>query len=89
MSQNRYTYADAGFNGFMLRSMKSNPAANTLNAGISVGSGKAVNFDLQAVSGQVSDEMRVGRINLNGPKGRMEIQNEGGVDTGWFGDLRP
>lgn len=85
----RYTYEQAGFNSFMLRSMKSNGAAQTLRSGISAGSGSPIAFDRQQLSGPMGDKLPVGkRLVLDGSKGRMIVKDESGnEETGWVGNL--
>lgn len=84
----RYTYENAGFNSFMLRSMKSNAGAQTVRGGISVGSGKAIAFDRQQVSGALGDKVAIGRLVLDGVKGRVVVLDRAKItETGWVGDL--
>lgn len=66
---NKYTYADAGFNNFLSRSLKSIPVAQTLSDGASTSSGRAVNFDRQQVAAPIGNTMQVGLIQLNGQTG--------------------
>ena len=84
--QDRYTYENAGFNGLLLRSRKSNGNANTI-IGASRGSGQGVNFSLQQISGALGDNLRIGHINLKGTKSQIAIENEGGIETTWVGNL--
>ena len=88
-SDQPYTYRNAGFNGFLNRSLKSNPAASNLQAGIALGSGRPVNFDLQSALGAMGMKLPLGRITLDGEAGRIAITNENGEEVAWFGDLRP
>lgn len=85
----RYTYADAGFNGFMSRSVKSNPDAVTLRGGISSGTGRSVQFDRQHTGGVFMDKVRIGpRMILDGVRARVIILDESGEEEqAWFGDL--
>lgn len=85
----RYTYANAGFNGFMSRSAKSNPAAVNLRGGISSGTGRGVQFDRQHTGGTFMDKVRIGpRMILDGVRARVIILDESGNDEiAWFGDL--
>lgn len=86
--QDRYTYQHAGFNSFMLRSLKSNPAATTARTGIAAGPGKPIAFDRQAVAGAIGDKLKLGRLILDGPAGRIVFLDKSGtVETGWAGDL--
>lgn len=85
----RYTYADAGFNGFMSRSVKSNPMAVNLRGGMSSGTGRSIQFDRQQVGGTFMDKVRIGpRMILDGVRARVIILDESGIDeVAWFGDL--
>lgn len=86
--QNRYTYENAGFNAFMLRSLKSNPGAQTVAGGISTGYQGPIAFDRQAMEGALGDKVKVGRLVLNGPAGRMEVLDKPElVNIGYVGDL--
>lgn len=86
--QDRYTYQNAGFNAFMLRSMKSNPGAQTVAGGISRGNGGPLAFDRTQIEGMLGDKLKVGRIVLDGQKGRMIVLDEQETtENGWVGDL--
>lgn len=82
----RYTYENAGFNGFLNRSMKANPSAQTVAGGISRGS-KTINFDFQQMVGALGDIIKIGSLKLDGQKGRISNENAEGADTWWLGDL--
>ena len=84
----RYTYEQAGFNAFLLRSMKSNPGARTLASGVSQGSSN-IAFDRLQAEGMLGDKIQVGRLVLDGVSGRMIVLDETrAVESGWVGDLR-
>ncbi len=84
----RYTYEQAGFNAFLLRSMKSNPGARTLAGGVSRGSSN-IAFDRLQAEGMLGDKIQVGRLVLDGVSGRMIVLDETrAVESGWVGDLR-
>lgn len=85
--RDKYTYATDGFNGFMMRSRKSNRLATNLRNGVSSGSGKAVNFDLQGASGNMGDRIQYGSIHIEGDKGRISINNQSGEPAVWIGSL--
>lgn len=86
--QDRYTYEEAGFNSFMLRSMKSNPGAQTLRGGISKGTGRPIAFDRQSIEGMIGDKLKLGRLVLNGPEGRIAVLDRMEInEVGWMGDL--
>ena len=84
----RYTYEQAGFNAFMLRSLKSNPGARTLAGGVSRGSSNLA-FDRLQAEGMLGDKIQVGRLVLDGLAGRVVVLDEARVvESGWIGDLR-
>lgn len=86
----RYTYEDAGFNGFMLRAKGSNPLAKTLADGASRGSGGGIAFDRQQIAGALGDLLPVGTVTINGRKGRLEFHDDDNVEEiGWVGNLTP
>jgi hypothetical protein len=71
----------------MNRSIKANPMAANVRNGISSGSGRAINLDLQQMIGALGDKLTVGRLVLNGKEGRLEIYDETGTMTGMVGNL--
>ena len=86
--QDRYTYQNAGFNAFMLRSLKSNPGAQTVAGGVSRGNGGSLAFDRTQIEGMLGDKLQVGRIVLDGQLGRLIVLDEARTtETGWVGDL--
>lgn len=88
MPQNKYTYEDAGFNGFLSRSLKSNPGVNRLAGRPSVGSPAMINFDMLNSSGAIADNLRIGsRLELQGNKGRIAFKDNQSTEVGWAGDL--
>ena len=86
--QDRYTYENAGFSNFLIRSLKSNPGAQTLAGGISRGNAGAFAFDRNQIEGMLGDKLKIGRIVLDGQKGRMIVLDEAETtENGWVGDL--
>lgn len=83
---NRYTYEQAGFNGFLNRSLKANPLATNVSHGMST-PGNTMNFDLQQVAGALGDILPIGKIKLDGQVGRIAIENKYGDEGLWLGDL--
>ena len=87
---NRYTYENAGFNGFLIRSRKSNGGAVTVADRLTNGSNgnSSIPFDRVQIEGALGDKVTVGRLVLNGVDGRIEVLDETKTtDTGWIGDL--
>lgn len=83
----RYTYVNAGFNGFMNRSLKANPAATSLRGGISSGPGRPINLDLQQMVGALGDKLTIGKLVLNGKDGNIEIHDDNDTVVGLIGNL--
>lgn len=84
----KYTYENAGFSSFLLRSLKSNPGAQTVRGGISMGSGDAIQFDRQAIGGSMADAVKMGRLVFDGLNGRIKVLDKTQTtETGWMGDL--
>lgn len=84
----RYTYENAGFNAFLLRSQKSNPGAQTVRGGISMGTGKPMAFDRQSIEGMIGDKLKIGRLVLDGRAGRLiTLDQAETTEVGWVGDL--
>lgn len=86
MQRSRYTYENAGFNGFLNRSISANPFAQTVSQGMSTSS-NTMNFDLQQVAGALGDILGIGKIKLDGQIGRISIENKNGDEGTWIGDL--
>lgn len=76
----RYTYRDAGFNSFLLRSLKSNRSATSLSEGISIGSTN-ISFDKLQVEGSLGDKFDVGTILIDGRRGRIDMRTSDLSDT--------
>lgn len=78
VDRNRYTYENAGYNGFFRRTISSNPTETSLkNVGANrVFQPTALNLDNTEVSGSLSDTLRVGKgVEINGPEERVSIIN--------------
>lgn len=89
MPQNdKYTYENAGFNGLMSRSLKSNAFATGVQSA-SASSGTTLNLDRQQIASSLGNSLTLGRIVLDGVNGRVKIIDENGVETAWFGNLVP
>lgn len=83
-----FTYADMGFNGFVVRSLKSNPAANTLAEQPSIGALNSINFDQMQASGSLGDNIKVGAfLELQGNNGRLVVKDDQRNEVGWAGNL--
>lgn len=91
MNQNKgYTYEHAGFNGFMRRTIASDPRSTTLTQmKRSSLSSNGLNFDNLQVSGNLGDTIEVGKILIDGSigDGRIDGRDEN-TNTVWrVGDL--
>lgn len=89
-NNSRPTYTDAGFNGFLRRSISSNINNNTL-AQISRNSSSVsnINFDNINVSGSLGDTITVGNITIDGSvgNGRIDGHDESNNTVWRLGDL--
>lgn len=76
-SNDIYTYANAGFDGFLSRSID---ASNSPNLGVlpPINTGQQLNYDQMQVTGALGDHLQIGNITLDGGNGRISIfDNEG------------
>lgn len=69
-----YTYANAGYNGFLRRTINSDPNANSLRE-LGRGNKNTINFDQMLVSGSIGDKVNVGLITLDGKNGSIIISD--------------
>lgn len=85
-----YTYENAGFNGFMRRTIASDPGSTTLSQmKRSSLSSNNLNFDNLQVSGNLGDTIEVGRILIDGASGNGRLNGrDENTNTVWrVGDL--
>lgn len=73
--EQRYTYETAGFNGFMMRSLKSSVGVNNVRAGVSMGS-REIAFDRNQTEGMIGDSFAAGSVNINGRAGNITFSDE-------------
>ena len=84
------TYEDAGFNGFLRRTIASNPSVLTLAQMARSSTRQSnLNFDNMQVSGSLGDTLEVGRILIDGASGDGRIDgHDSSANTVWrLGDL--
>jgi hypothetical protein len=85
-----YTYADAGFNPFLRRSIDSGQSA-TLGGSSSDFrrvNNQQINFDSQQVTGSLGDKIQVGDIVIDGGNRRISIYDDGRAnEVGRIGNL--
>lgn len=87
---NKPTYADSGYNGFLRRTISSDPKASTLSQlARNAGRGNILNFDNAQVSGSLGDTLEVGKILIDGSVGDGRIDgHDDNNNTVWrLGDL--
>lgn len=85
-----YTYASAGFNGFLRRTIASNNNTGTLrDLARSSTMPTSLNFDSMQVSGALADTIEVGRILIDGASGngRLDGRDENDQVVWRLGDL--
>lgn len=68
----RYDYTQAGFDGFLNRSIDSTGQSG-LGSPAQIPPSRAVAFDRQQISGAFGDSIQIGNILLNGVEGRISI----------------
>lgn len=72
-SNRKYTYSDAGFNGFLRRSIGSKANSNTLaQMKRDSNSMTQLNFDNVQVSGNLGDTFEVGKVLIDGVNSRID-----------------
>lgn len=76
MDSKSYSYADAGFDQYLSRSIDG-PQTTALQ----------VNFDQNQISGSLGDTLRVGNIFVDGKNGAIVIYDDQGVPVAIFGEL--
>lgn len=82
-SNNDYTYSDAGFNGFLRRSISSNPGSATLaQMKRNSTNTSSINFDNMQVSGNLGDTIEVGKILIDGVNSRIDGREDNN-ETVW------
>ncbi len=79
-----YDYNVAGFDGFLSRSIDSNYQTNLNAAGPQ---STAMAFDRSQPSGSIGGTFRVGKISIDGVKGRISIYDDAGNEVGRIGEL--
>lgn len=82
MKPREYSYLDAGFDGFLNRSIDNTSQVNLDSQG---SQSNAIRFDSAQLSGAMGDTMRVGKININGAAGNITA-NDGNNDFFLLGD---
>lgn len=86
-----YTYKEAGFNGFMRRSIGSSQASSLRQASTDFRkvNNQTINFDQQQTSGALGDVIQVGqgvKIDGGGNTGRISVY-DGNTEVVRIGDL--
>lgn len=82
MKPREYSYLDAGFDGFLSRSIDDVTQVNLDSQGPQT---QAIRFDQSQLTGAMGDNIRVGRININGSAGNITA-NDGNNDFFIIGD---
>lgn len=85
-NKDRYTYGDAGFNGFLNRGLRAQSAATLRSLSMSVPR-QELNFDHIQTSGNLGDKIQVGGIRLDGTNRRIVIVDELDIEVGWIGNI--
>ena len=80
----KYDYTDSGFDGFLSRSVDDLSQLN-LDSGGPQSTQQA--YDRTQVTGQLGDTLRIGKINLDGVKGRVSIVDDNNNEVVRLGEL--
>ena len=81
---NDYDYIQAGFDGFLSRSIDDFTQVNLSSPGPQTTS---IRYDSAQVTGPVGDTYRVGKIFFDGAKGRISIYDDNGNEVVRIGEL--
>lgn len=88
--QRPYNYGDAGYNRFLKRSIENNgvPTSNLSDVSRNVAAhSREINFEQSRVSGSMGDTARIGKINLDGTKGRISVYDDDNNEVMRIGEL--
>lgn len=89
MAEGRYSYEDAGYNGFMRRTINSNPTENSLK-GVGVGrrgQPRTLDFDSLQTGGSIGDKFTAGRVVVDGSNGAIKILDTEGNEVIRLGQM--
>ena len=89
MSADRYNYEDAGYNGFMRRTLNSNPTEKSLK-GVGVGrrgQPRTLDFDSLQTGGSMGDKFTAGRVVVDGAGGAIKINDTEGNEVVRLGQM--
>lgn len=81
-----YTYEDAGFNNFLLRSIDSG-SPTTLQQAENSRPRRDINFDQSGISGALGDRIAIGSVTIDGVNGRITITDENAAEVVRIGNL--
>lgn len=84
MSGGRYDYSDAGLDSFLSRSIDDVSQVNLSAPGPP---NNAIAFDRSSVTGPLGDTLRVGKIYIDGVKGRVSFFDDTGNEYMRQGEL--
>lgn len=87
LTSNPIDYGNSGFNGFLSRSIKSNPTVMTLQQMSGLAGSNMINFDQTQTSGSLGDKIQVGGIIIDGTNRRIVLLDETNTEVGWIGNL--
>jgi hypothetical protein len=79
-----YDYIEAGFDGFLSRSIDDVSQTNLDSSG-PVSTAQA--FDRTQVTGQLGDTLQIGKVKIDGVKGRVSITDDSNNEVARFGEL--
>lgn len=77
-------YTDAGFDGFLSRSIDDLSQINLDSQGPT---STSIRYDSAQVSGMLGDTLQVGKIKIDGVMGRLSIFDDNGNEVGRIGNI--
>jgi hypothetical protein len=84
MDQSDYDYTTSGFDGFLSRSVGSPQQDNLSTGGVQ---SNQIAYDRMQVSGALGDSIQVGKIRIDGVKGRISVSDDNGNEVIRIGEL--
>lgn len=79
-----YSYLDAGFDGFLSRSIDDLTQVNLDSQGPQT---TQIRYDSAGVSGSLGNTLQIGKIRIDGVKGRISVFDDGGNENIRIGEL--
>ena len=81
---NDYNYESSGFDGFLSRSVDDLTQTNLDSGGPQT---TQIRYDGSQVSGMLGDTLQIGKVHIDGVKGRVSVYDDSGNETIRIGEL--